>query len=55
MCIFQKQNSQSCHIQFLILSALFQTKHDELEAKFIKERAALQAKYQKLYEPLYSK
>ncbi|KAF8677941.1 hypothetical protein HU200_046297 [Digitaria exilis] len=32
-----------------------QTKHDELEAKFIEERAALEAKYQKLYEPLYSK
>ncbi|OEL36368.1 Nucleosome assembly protein 1-2 [Dichanthelium oligosanthes] len=32
-----------------------QSKHDELEAKFIEERAALEAKYQKLYEPLYSK
>lgn len=26
-----------------------------LEAKFHEERAALEAKYQKLYEPLYSK
>ncbi|KAF8696196.1 hypothetical protein HU200_037094 [Digitaria exilis] len=32
-----------------------QTKHDELEAKLIEERAALETKYQKLYEPLYSK
>lgn len=32
-----------------------QGKHDELEAKFFEERAALEAKYQKLYEPLYSK
>ncbi|GMH03764.1 hypothetical protein Nepgr_005603 [Nepenthes gracilis] len=32
-----------------------QSKHDELEAKFLEERAALEAKYQKLYEPLYSK
>ncbi|CAL4974429.1 unnamed protein product [Urochloa decumbens] len=32
-----------------------QSKHDELEAKFIEERAVLEAKYQKLYEPLYSK
>ncbi|KAH8939502.1 hypothetical protein BDL97_15G040100 [Sphagnum fallax] len=32
-----------------------QSEHDELEAKFKEERAALEAKYQKLYEPLYSK
>ncbi|OAY75389.1 nucleosome assembly protein 1;2-like [Ananas comosus] len=32
-----------------------QTQHDELEAKFFEERAALEAKYQKLYEPLYTK
>ena len=32
-----------------------QSQHDELEAKFFKERAALEAKYQKLYQPLYSK
>ncbi|KAL5728744.1 Nucleosome assembly protein 1 [Ranunculus cassubicifolius] len=32
-----------------------QSTHDELEAKFFEERAALEAKYQKLYEPLYSK
>lgn len=32
-----------------------QSKHDELEEKFFEERAALEAKYQKLYEPLYSK
>ncbi|XP_022754874.1 nucleosome assembly protein 1;3-like isoform X2 [Durio zibethinus] len=29
--------------------------HDELEAKFFEERAALEAKYQKLYQPLYAK
>lgn len=32
-----------------------QSEHDELEAKFHEERAALEAKYQKLYEPLYVK
>ncbi|KAL3528622.1 hypothetical protein ACH5RR_007944 [Cinchona calisaya] len=32
-----------------------QSQHDELEAKFFKERTALEAKYQKLYEPLYTK
>jgi len=34
---------------------LIQSEHDELEAKFFEERAALEAKYQKLYEPLYTK
>jgi hypothetical protein len=33
----------------------WKSEHDELEAKFKEERAALEAKYQKLYEPLYSK
>eukprot|EP01018_Ginkgo_biloba_P036035 Gb_36264 [translate_table: standard] len=32
-----------------------QDQHDELEAKFFEERAALEAKYQKLYEPFYGK
>ncbi|KAK7291834.1 hypothetical protein RIF29_07290 [Crotalaria pallida] len=32
-----------------------QSEHDELEAKFLEERAALEAKYQKLYQPLYTK
>ncbi|CAM0954251.1 unnamed protein product [Alopecurus aequalis] len=32
-----------------------QSQHDQLEAKFFEERAALEAKYQKMYEPLYSK
>ncbi|KAG6665113.1 hypothetical protein CIPAW_02G139300 [Carya illinoinensis] len=32
-----------------------QSQHVELEAKFFEERAALEAKYQKLYEPLYTK
>lgn len=37
--------------------ALFdlQSQHDELEAKFFEERAALEAKYQLLYFPLYNK
>ncbi|KAL9157034.1 hypothetical protein ABFS82_09G118800 [Erythranthe guttata] len=32
-----------------------QSQHDELEARFLEERAALAAKYQKQYEPLYTK
>ncbi|XP_073226561.1 nucleosome assembly protein 1;3-like isoform X3 [Cicer arietinum] len=32
-----------------------QGEHDELEAKFLEERAVLEAKYQKLYQPLYTK
>ncbi|KAM7512996.1 hypothetical protein LguiB_011871 [Lonicera macranthoides] len=32
-----------------------QSQHDELEAKFMEERAALEAKYQKLYQPLHTK
>ncbi|KAB2077096.1 hypothetical protein ES319_A06G080300v1 [Gossypium barbadense] len=32
-----------------------QSQHDELEAKFFEERAALEAKYLKLYQPLYAK
>ncbi|KAG4190118.1 hypothetical protein ERO13_A07G012000v2 [Gossypium hirsutum] len=32
-----------------------QGQHDELEAKYFEERAALEAKYQKLYQPLYAK
>ncbi|CAA2960523.1 nucleosome assembly 1 2 [Olea europaea subsp. europaea] len=32
-----------------------QSQHDELEAKFFEERAALEARYQKLYQPLYAK
>ncbi|GAB4850529.1 Nucleosome assembly protein 1.4 [Ancistrocladus abbreviatus] len=32
-----------------------QSQHDELEAKFLEERASLEAKYQKFYEPLYTK
>ncbi|RYR50384.1 hypothetical protein Ahy_A07g036979 [Arachis hypogaea] len=29
--------------------------HDELEVKFSEERASLEAKYQKMYQPLYTK
>ncbi|KAK4375382.1 hypothetical protein RND71_006059 [Anisodus tanguticus] len=32
-----------------------QGQHDELQAKFLEEKAALEAKYEKLYEPLYTK
>ncbi|KAL8118758.1 nucleosome assembly protein 1;2-like isoform X2 [Apium graveolens] len=32
-----------------------QSHHDELESKFFEERATLEAKYQKLYEPLFTK
>ncbi|GFP84482.1 nucleosome assembly protein 1 [Phtheirospermum japonicum] len=32
-----------------------QSQHDDLEAKFFEERAALEAKYQNLYQPLYTK
>ncbi|KAJ7519030.1 hypothetical protein O6H91_20G020100 [Diphasiastrum complanatum] len=32
-----------------------QHQHDEVEAKFRQEKAALEAKYQKLYEPFYTK
>lgn len=32
-----------------------QTHHDELEAKFFEERAALEAKYQKMYQPLFTR
>ncbi|KAF8052628.1 hypothetical protein N665_1527s0001 [Sinapis alba] len=32
-----------------------QNQHDEIEAKFFEERAALEAKYQKLYQPFYTK
>ncbi|RWW06663.1 hypothetical protein GW17_00029988, partial [Ensete ventricosum] len=42
-----------CHSPSLVF--FLQNKHDELEAKFFEERAVLEAKYQKLYEPLYAK
>ncbi|CAH8353767.1 unnamed protein product [Eruca vesicaria subsp. sativa] len=32
-----------------------QNQHNEIEAKFFEERAALEAKYQKLYQPFYTK
>ncbi|RHN73533.1 putative nucleosome assembly protein (NAP) [Medicago truncatula] len=32
-----------------------QKEHDDLKAKFFEERAALEAKYQLLYQPLYTK
>ncbi|GMI89419.1 NUCLEOSOME/CHROMATIN ASSEMBLY FACTOR GROUP A 02, nucleosome assembly protein 1;2 [Hibiscus trionum] len=39
-------------VEFLIE---IQGRHDEVEAKFFEEKAALEAKYQKLYQPLYAK
>lgn len=39
----------------MLVSVGSQSEHDKLEAKFHEERAALEAKYQKLYEPLYAK
>jgi hypothetical protein len=33
---------------------VLQSQYDELEAKFLEGRAALEAKYNKLYEPLYT-
>ncbi|WZZ89470.1 hypothetical protein YC2023_118049 [Brassica napus] len=33
----------------------FENQHDEIEAKILEERAALEAKYQKLYQPFYTK
>lgn len=32
-----------------------QKDHDELKAQFYKDRGALEAKYEKLYQPLYDK
>ncbi|KAE8769307.1 Nucleosome assembly protein 1-like protein 1 [Hordeum vulgare] len=37
------------------LKVAVESQHDEFEAKVFEERAALEAKYQKIYEPLYSK
>ncbi|KAI3792477.1 hypothetical protein L2E82_06357 [Cichorium intybus] len=42
-------------VEKLQQSAINQSEHDELQAKFFEERAALETKYQKLYAPLYSK
>ncbi|KAK6123425.1 hypothetical protein DH2020_042831 [Rehmannia glutinosa] len=36
-------------------TAANKSQHDDLEAKFFEERAALEGKYQKLYQPLYTK
>ncbi|KAB5563868.1 hypothetical protein DKX38_003922 [Salix brachista] len=36
-------------------SVISLSQHDELEAQFLEERKALEAKYQKLYQPLYTK
>ncbi|KAK7852906.1 nucleosome assembly protein 1 [Quercus suber] len=49
LCLFQ------CALILFKLFINLQSQHDELEAKFFEERAALEAKYQKLYQPLYTK
>ncbi|KAJ0030996.1 hypothetical protein Pint_13409 [Pistacia integerrima] len=46
---------QACAIAINNSVMNLQSQHDELEAKFFEERAALEAKYQKLYQPLYTK
>ncbi|KAI3954203.1 hypothetical protein MKW98_018027, partial [Papaver atlanticum] len=51
MSFFVSQGrSSSWEFEFVL-----EGQHDELEAKFFEETAALEAKYQKLYEPLYAK
>jgi len=43
---------------FLVASELIvtlQKEHDGLKAKFLEERADVEAKYQLLYQPLYTK
>ncbi|CAL0324861.1 unnamed protein product [Lupinus luteus] len=35
--------------------SVLQSQYDELEAKFLEEQVELEAKYHKLYEPLYTK
>ncbi|WMV60078.1 hypothetical protein MTR67_053463 [Solanum verrucosum] len=44
---------QACLAYTLLL--LEYSQYDDLEANFFEERAALEAKYQKLYQPLYTK
>ncbi|KAJ0250987.1 Nucleosome assembly protein 1 [Hirschfeldia incana] len=44
------------HVKARVLALKdIQNQHDELEAKFREERALLEAKYEKLYQPLYAK
>lgn len=45
--------NSGCHSPSIV--SFLQNQHDELETKFFEERAVLEAKYQKLYEPLYTK
>ncbi|KAJ6372161.1 hypothetical protein OIU76_026614 [Salix suchowensis] len=42
-------------LSLFLFQKVVTSQHDELEAKFFEERAALEAKYQKLYQPLYTK
>ena len=49
-------NSETIALKREVVVHVSQAEHDDLEAKFNElERAALEAKYQKLYEPLYVK
>lgn len=48
-------NSETIALKREVVVHVSQAEHDDLEAKFNKERAALEAKYQNLYELLYVK
>ena len=48
-------NSETIALKREVVVHVSQAEHDDLEAKFNEERAALEAKYQKLYEPRYVK
>ena len=48
-------NSETIALKREVAVHVSQAEHDDLEAKFNEERATLEVKYQKLYEPLYVK
>nr|GMD86275.1 nucleosome assembly protein 1;3-like isoform X2 [Ipomoea batatas] len=53
---FQSRPNSSTQVQRrLIALREIQNKHDEFEVEYSKEKAALDAKYQKIYYPLYDK
>nr|GLL19941.1 nucleosome assembly protein 1;3-like [Ipomoea trifida] len=53
---FQSRPNSSTQVQRrLIALREIQNKHDEFEVEYSKEKAALNAKYQKIYYPLYDK
>ncbi|KAH0912972.1 hypothetical protein HID58_036293, partial [Brassica napus] len=49
------QASQIFNLLFLFFCVWYENQHNEIEAKFFEEKAALEAKYQKLYQPFYTK